>query len=154
MLQEWTFSELWKLWRTPAIWREQIWPNLSKNSKLCGVFICPVPSTLSQFHTAMKPTACNHSGKSPATRRERRGLEFLKSPIHRKLSLPAMSGGSLENSSTKLSLFGWLKAHLVQTAYFVLFLVGGWGAFGEKQSQAIVKHCDCLRWWTIFGGKQ
>lgn len=79
------------------------------------------PSTLSQFHKAMKPTACNHSGKSPATRRDRRGLEFLTSPIHRKLSLLAMSGGSLENSSTKLSLFVWLWAHSVQTACYVLF---------------------------------
>lgn len=94
-----------------------------------------LPSTLSQFHKAMKPTACNHSEKSPANRRNR--------------TLLVMSGGSLKNSSMKLSLFGWLWAHPMQTACFVFH----WGAFREKQSQATVKHCDCLSWWTIFGGK-
>ena len=83
--------------------------NLSKNSELCGILICPIPIfTSSKLHDNLEnqnPVTTVKTRSLIALWRGRMGLERLQSLILRELSLFELLGGSLEDRHSRLSLF-------------------------------------------------
>lgn len=77
-------------------------PNLIRNSKRYGIFICPIPipAPLGSLES-QEPAILVRTGSLAATRGRRMGLQLLQDPISRGLLLYGWSGGSLEDPTQK-----------------------------------------------------